>query len=64
MTKPKPAPKPQTPPPAETSPPEAQTPEQQPDGATEASEPASEGGAWEQPPAEQMDTDEPDPSSA
>ncbi|VAH03108.1 unnamed protein product [Triticum turgidum subsp. durum] len=64
MTKPKPAPKPQTPPPAETSPPEAQTPEQQPDGATEASEPASEGGAWEQPAAEQMDTDEPDPNSA
>ncbi|KAM3407734.1 hypothetical protein ACQJBY_001231 [Aegilops geniculata] len=64
MTKPKPAPKPQTPPPAETSPPEAQTPEQQPDGATEASEPASEGGVGEQPAAEQMDTDEPDPSSA
>ncbi|KAE8772619.1 Heat shock 70 kDa protein 4L [Hordeum vulgare] len=64
MTKPKPAPKPQTPPPAETSSPEAQTPEQQPDGATEASEPASEGGAWEQPAAEQMDTDEPDPSLA
>ncbi|CAM0957480.1 unnamed protein product [Alopecurus aequalis] len=68
MTKPKPAPKPQTPPPLETPAPEAQTPDQHPDGATEASDPASEGGAQEQPTAEQMDTDKPDsspdPSSA
>ncbi|XP_051180858.1 heat shock 70 kDa protein 15 [Lolium perenne] len=68
MTKPKPAPKPQTPPPSETPAPEPQTPEQHPDGATEAGDPASEGGAQEQPAAEEMDTDKPDgstdPSSA
>ncbi|XP_047096322.1 heat shock 70 kDa protein 15-like [Lolium rigidum] len=60
MTKPKPAPKPQTPPPSETPAPEPQTPEQHPDGATEAGDPASEGGAQEQPAAEEMDTDKPD----
>ncbi|XP_062179746.1 heat shock 70 kDa protein 15-like [Phragmites australis] len=60
MTKPKPAPKPQTPPPAETPAPEPQTPEQQQsDGANTASEAASEGAAQE-PAAEQMDTDKPD----
>jgi len=68
MTKPKPAPKPQTPPPSEAPAPEPQTPEQHPDGATEAGDPTSEGGAQEQPAGEQMDTDKPDgspePSSA
>ncbi|KAM0912754.1 hypothetical protein ACQ4PT_012575 [Festuca glaucescens] len=68
MTKPKPATKPQTPPPSEIPAPEPQTPEQHPDGATEAGAPASEGGAQEQPAAEEMDTDKPDgstdPSSA
>jgi heat shock protein 4 len=64
MTKPKPAPKPQTPPPAETPSPEAHTPEQQSsDGANEAAEPASDG-AQDQPAAEQMDTDKDDPSMA
>lgn len=68
MSKPKPAPKPQTPPPP-TPPtespttPEPQTPEQQQqsNGAGEAEEPTSEGGAQDQEPtAEQMDTDKPD----
>ncbi|KAL6608315.1 hypothetical protein ACP70R_041378 [Stipagrostis hirtigluma subsp. patula] len=58
MTKPKPAPKPQTPPPAETAAPEPQTPEQQPNGGN-TGEPASEGAAQE-PAPEQMDTDKPD----
>ncbi|KAL6897866.1 hypothetical protein ACP4OV_006825 [Aristida adscensionis] len=65
MTKPKPAPKPQTPPPAPqaASPaPEPQAPEQQQNGAGAAGEPASEGGAQE-PTAEQMDTDKPDGSA-
>jgi heat shock protein 4 len=68
MTKPKPAPKPQTPPPSDAPAPEPQSPEQHPDGATEAGDPTSEGGAQEQPAGEQMDTDKPDgspdPSSA
>ncbi|KAM0899959.1 hypothetical protein ACQ4PT_020965 [Festuca glaucescens] len=64
MTKPKPAPKPQTPPPSETPAPEPQTPEQHPDGATEAGDPASEGGSQEQPAAEEMDTDKPDGSTS
>ncbi|XP_006654112.1 heat shock 70 kDa protein 15-like [Oryza brachyantha] len=74
MTKPKPAPtKPQTPPPppppTETpATPEPQTPEQQQqqqsDGAGEAGEPTSVGGAQDQEPAaEQMDTDKPDGSA-
>ncbi|KAL6897865.1 hypothetical protein ACP4OV_006824 [Aristida adscensionis] len=61
MTKPKPAPKPQTPPPAPQagSPaPEPQAPEQQQNGAGTA---ASEGDAQE-PDAEQMDTDKPEGS--
>ncbi|XP_062179844.1 heat shock 70 kDa protein 15-like [Phragmites australis] len=63
LTKPKPAPKPQTPPPqAETSEPRPQTPEQQQNGAGAAGEPASEGGAQE-PAAEQMDTENPDNSA-
>ncbi|KAJ1261991.1 hypothetical protein BS78_09G072100 [Paspalum vaginatum] len=65
MTKPKPAPKPQTPPPQtpppqpETQAPEPQTPEQQQNGA---GEPASEGGAQETS-SEQMDMDKPDNSA-
>jgi heat shock protein 4 len=59
MTKPKPAPKPQTPPPAETQAPTPQTPEQQPDSADLASEPASEG-ASQEPAMEQMDMDKPE----
>uniref|UniRef100_A0ACD5U7P9 Uncharacterized protein n=1 Tax=Avena sativa TaxID=4498 RepID=A0ACD5U7P9_AVESA len=62
MTKPKPAPKPQTPPPSDAPAPEPQSPEQHPDGATEAGDPTSEGGAQEQPAGEQMDTDKPDGS--
>ncbi|CAN6349870.1 unnamed protein product [Urochloa humidicola] len=67
MTKPKPAPKPQTPPPQTPSPqpethaPEPQTPEQQQDGADAAGEPASDGGAEAS--GEQMDTDKPDNST-
>ncbi|TVU17170.1 hypothetical protein EJB05_33187 [Eragrostis curvula] len=57
MTKPKPAPKPQTPPPQEP-----QTPEQPQNGAAAAGEPASEGGARE-PAGEQMETDKPDNSA-
>jgi heat shock protein 4 len=64
MTKPKPAPKPQTPPPAETPAPEAQTPEPQSSGASEPSEPASEGADQGESTAEQMDTDKADPSPA
>ncbi|KQK07192.1 heat shock 70 kDa protein 15 [Brachypodium distachyon] len=64
MTKPKPAPKPQTPPPAENPAPEAQTPEQQSSGASEADEPANEGASQDQPAAEQMETDRAEPSSA
>jgi heat shock protein 4 len=64
MTKPKPAPKPQTPPPAETPAPEAQTPEPQSSGASEPSEPASEGADQGESAAEQMDTDKADPSPA
>ncbi|TVU17178.1 hypothetical protein EJB05_33195 [Eragrostis curvula] len=60
MTKPKPAPKPQTPPPAETTP-EPQTPEQQPDAANPAAEAAAASeGAAQEPVAEQMDTDKPE----
>ncbi|PAN17560.1 hypothetical protein PAHAL_3G140000 [Panicum hallii] len=59
MTKPKPAPKPQTPPPTETPAPEPQTPEQQqPHGENAAGEPTSEEAA-----AEQMDTDKPEGAS-
>ncbi|VAH03131.1 unnamed protein product [Triticum turgidum subsp. durum] len=61
MTKPRPAPKPQTPPPAETPSPEAHTPEQQSNGADESAEPASDG-AQDEHAAEQMDTDKDDPS--
>jgi heat shock protein 4 len=64
MTKPKPAPKPQTPPPAETPAPEAQTPEPQSSGSSEPSEPASEGADQGESTAEQMDTDKADPSPA
>uniref|UniRef100_A0ACD5TQN1 Uncharacterized protein n=1 Tax=Avena sativa TaxID=4498 RepID=A0ACD5TQN1_AVESA len=68
MTKPKPAPKLQTPPPSDAPAPEPQSPEQHPNGATKAGDPTSEGGAQEQPAGEQMDTDKPegspDPSSA
>ncbi|KAF6988568.1 hypothetical protein CFC21_006083 [Triticum aestivum] len=63
MTKPRPAPKPQTPPPAETPSPEAQTPEQQSNGADESAEPASDG-AQDEHAVEQMDTDKDDPSQA
>ncbi|XP_066361911.1 heat shock 70 kDa protein 15-like [Miscanthus floridulus] len=57
MTKPKPAPKPETPPPAETTQaPEPQTPEQQQSNG----ESTASGGAAEEPPAEQMDTDKPE----
>lgn len=63
MTKPRPAPKPQTPPPAETPSPEAHTPEQQSNGADESGEPASDG-AQDEHAAEQMDTDKDDPSQA
>ncbi|KAG2616768.1 hypothetical protein PVAP13_3NG176682 [Panicum virgatum] len=64
MTKPKPAPKPQTPPPqtppqTETQAQEPQTPEQQQNGAGATGEPASEGGAQEAS-GEQMDTDKPE----
>ncbi|KAG2625009.1 hypothetical protein PVAP13_3KG160900 [Panicum virgatum] len=68
MTKPKPAPKPQTPPPQtpppqpETRAPESQTPEQQQNGAGATGEPASEGGAQEAS-GEQMDTDKPENSA-
>lgn len=68
MTKPKPAPKPQTPPPQtppsqpETQAPEPQTPEQQQGGAGAGGEPTSEGGAQEAS-GEQMDTDKPDNSA-
>jgi len=68
MTKPKPAPKPQTPPPQtpppqpETQAPEPQTPEQQQNGAGATGEPASEGGAQEAS-GEQMDTDKPENSA-
>ncbi|KAM0912756.1 hypothetical protein ACQ4PT_012577 [Festuca glaucescens] len=64
MTKPKPAPKPQTPPPAETPAPEAPTPEPQSSGASEPGEPASEGADQGESTAEQMDTDKADPSPA
>ncbi|AQK84627.1 Heat shock protein 4 [Zea mays] len=56
MTKPKPAPKPQTPPVAENQAPEPQTPEQQQSGGEST---ASEGAA-EEPRAEQMETDKPE----
>lgn len=68
MTKPKPAPKPQTPPtpPTETSAP--QTPEQQSHGAEAAgeptSEPTTEGGATESAGGEQMETDKPEGAGA
>ena len=68
MTKPKPAPKPQTPPPQtpppqpETQAPEPQTPEQQQNGAGATGEPASEGGVQETS-GEQMDTDKPENSA-
>ncbi|TVU17180.1 hypothetical protein EJB05_33197 [Eragrostis curvula] len=62
MTKPKPAPKPQTPPQAETPAQEPRTPEQPQNGAAAAGEPASEGGAQE-PAGEQMETDKPDNSA-
>ncbi|KAJ1261994.1 hypothetical protein BS78_09G072400 [Paspalum vaginatum] len=64
MTKPKPAPKPQTPPPQpETQAPEPQTPEQQQDDAGGASgDPVSEGGVQETS-GEQMDTDKADSSA-
>jgi heat shock protein 4 len=63
MTKPRPAPKPQTPPPqAETPAQEPQAPEQPQNGAAAAGEPASEGGAQE-PAGEQMETDKPDNSA-
>ncbi|CAN6340828.1 unnamed protein product [Urochloa humidicola] len=63
MTKPKPAPKPQTPPPQpETQAPEPQTPEQQQNGAGAAGESASEGGAQEAS-GEQMDMDKPENST-
>ncbi|CAN6331610.1 unnamed protein product [Urochloa humidicola] len=68
MTKPKPAPKPQTPPPQtpppqpETQAPEPQTPEQQQNSAGAAGEPSSEGGAQEAS-GEQMDTDKPENSA-
>jgi heat shock protein 4 len=62
MTKPRPAPKPQTPPPqAETPAQEPQAPEQPQNSAAAAGEPASEGGAPE-PAGEQMETDKPDNS--
>ncbi|PUZ64281.1 hypothetical protein GQ55_3G131500 [Panicum hallii var. hallii] len=69
MTKPKPAPKPQTPPPQtpppqpETQAPEPQTPEQQQNAAGAAGESACEGGAQEAS-GEQMDTDKPENSAA
>ncbi|AQK93155.1 Heat shock protein 15 [Zea mays] len=68
MTKPKPAPKPQTPPPHTPPPqPEAQasdpqTPEQQQSGTGAAGEPGSEGGV-QQASGEQMDMDRPDDSA-
>ena len=68
MTKPKPAPKPQTPPPQtpppqpETQAPEPQTPEQQQNGAGATGVPASEGGVQEAS-GEQMDTDKPENSA-
>ncbi|KAG0517223.1 hypothetical protein BDA96_09G070300 [Sorghum bicolor] len=68
MTKPKPAPKPQTPPPQtpppqpETQAPEPQTPEQQQSGSGAAGEPGSEGGV-QQASGEQMDMDKPDESA-
>ncbi|GJN35845.1 hypothetical protein PR202_gb24657 [Eleusine coracana subsp. coracana] len=64
MTKPKPAPKPQTPPPqAETPAQEPQTQEQPQNGAAAGGEPTSEGGAQE-PAGEQMETDKPDNSES
>ncbi|XP_044966960.1 heat shock 70 kDa protein 15-like [Hordeum vulgare subsp. vulgare] len=63
MTKPRPAPKPQTPPLAETPSPEAYTPEEQSNGADESAEPASDG-AQDEHVGEQMDTDKDDPSQA
>ena len=68
MTKPKPAPKAQTPPPQtpppqpETQAPEPQTPEQQQSGSGAAGEPGSEGGV-QQASGEQMDMDKPDDSA-
>ena len=69
MTKPKPAPKAQTPPPQtpppqpETQAPEPQTPEQQQNGSGAAGgEPGSEGGV-QQASGEQMDMDKPDDSA-
>jgi heat shock 70kDa protein 4 len=55
MTKPRPAPKSQTPPPQAGTP---ETPEQPQNSAAAAGEPASEGGAQE-PAGEQMETDKP-----
>ncbi|XP_037480832.1 heat shock 70 kDa protein 15-like [Triticum dicoccoides] len=60
MANPTLAPEPQTPPLSETAESKGQTPEEHHGGATEASKPASEGGAQELPAAEQMGTEKPD----